>query len=479
MHAVDMIFYWARAVPHRPAIVQSEMVTTFQGLANAIESVSERIDRLNINKREAVAVSIANPSFMLATCLAVLRSGYSVAPVNAPLYPYLQGAGIRNLIYDTEGLAVGGGRNIRFEMSWVAAAATANRVPYRHRPVGDVNTLLFTSGSTGVPRVEAVSGAALAYRFAGPLSSCASGDHRKALILPGLAGGFGFNRACEMLYAGKAACFAPSDVASLALIDTFQIDAIVASPQQAVGLAALQESKPQYSLASLKTLRVGGAVISREMGRKLRTYLCRDIIVSYASTEAGTAATAPYDVIENIPNAVGILCPDAELEIVDEAGALLPPGSEGQIRVRTPQLLLNQKAAQAVDRNAWFYPGDLGTLNEDRVLCITGRSTDVINSGGIKVSSTRIEEALQSLPLVKEAGACGIVGPNGIEEVWIAVVTEGPVDVAAIKQHLRGHKNVRLEPREVFVVDQIPRGDLGKIQRARLREQLLALKKGG
>ena len=76
------------------------------------------------------------------------------------------------------------------------------------------------------------------------------------------------------------------------------------------------------------------------MGRRLRSQVCRDIIVCYASTEAGTAASARYDVIENIPEAVGFVVPDVELEIVDEAGAALPTGSEGLIRLRTPQLAI-------------------------------------------------------------------------------------------------------------------------------------------
>jgi non-ribosomal peptide synthetase component E (peptide arylation enzyme) len=119
MNIVDMIYYWARAVPHRPAIIQPEMVTTFQGLADAIESVGERIERLNLNKHEPVAVCLVNPSFMLATVFALMRGGYSVAPVYAQLYPHLASAGIHHLIYDLQGLATSRGRNIRFDLSWL------------------------------------------------------------------------------------------------------------------------------------------------------------------------------------------------------------------------------------------------------------------------------------------------------------------------------------------------------------------------
>jgi len=108
MHLVDTIYFWARTVPNRLAIIQSEMVTTYQGLADAIESIGERIDRLNLDKREPVAVCLANPSFMIAAIFALTRGGYSVAPVTTRLYSHLAGAGVRNLIYDTEGQVTSG-----------------------------------------------------------------------------------------------------------------------------------------------------------------------------------------------------------------------------------------------------------------------------------------------------------------------------------------------------------------------------------
>jgi acyl-coenzyme A synthetase/AMP-(fatty) acid ligase len=483
MHIVDMIYFWAQTVPDRPAIIQSEMVTTFQGLADAIESIGERIDRLNLRTGEPVAVCLANPSFMLATIFALMRTDHSAALVNTSLYPHLPGSGIRTVIYDTQSQMTTGGRNIRFDMSWLPSPDTATpRKPYRNRPIGDVNTISFTSGTTGLPKINVLSRAALEQRCRCPIRSCANGDHQKALIMPSVASGFGFNRTCEMLFAGKASCFAPSIEASLWLIELFGIDAIVASPLQALGLAEIQEQETHYRLSSLKMLRIGGAVLPPEMGRKIRSQLCQKIILSYSSTEAGTAACAPYDVIENIPNAVGIVLPDVELEIVDEAGSVLPIGSEGLVRLRTPQLQLSRKVPghndQIENGDPWFYPGDIGILNEERILCITGRSSDVINSGGIKVSATKIEEVLQSLPEIKEAAACGVMRPSGVEEVWIAVVPRGPVDFEKIKRHLREQSEVGLAPHEVFIVNQIPRGELGKVQKYRLKELLLALKKG-
>src|SRR5262245_61982627 len=109
MHVVDMVFHWARIDPHRPAIVLSDLVTTFAGLADAIDSISSRIDQLGLDPREPVATSIANPALSIAVVFALLRSGFSAAPANRPLIKHLQPNGVGNLIHDGEGLLASGG----------------------------------------------------------------------------------------------------------------------------------------------------------------------------------------------------------------------------------------------------------------------------------------------------------------------------------------------------------------------------------
>jgi acyl-CoA synthetase (AMP-forming)/AMP-acid ligase II len=473
-----MMFFWAKAEPHRLALIQPEMVTSFQGLADAIESISERIDRLEMDRTEPVAISIANPSYYLAAIFALFRCGFTVAPVNPPLFPHLRSAGIRNLIYDTHGQVLSGGRNIRFDMSWVPGdIPPEKRKPYRHRSTGNGDLVGFTSGTTGLPKPVFRSMEGLSERYRSPVLYAQS----KALIIPGLAGGFGFNAACAMLYAGKTACFAPLGEAALSLIDLFGIDALVASNQQSLALADLRAKLPHYHLSSLKTLRLGGAMLSKEAARRIKTNLCRNIIVWYASTEAGMTATAPYDTIADIPGAVGFVFPEVELEIVDGEGNVLPPTIEGIIRVRTPGLVANSRAAdgskQAVP-DSWFYPGDIGRLTENGLLCLAGRYSDVINRGGVKVSATKIEEVLEALPQIKEAAACGVEGSSGLEEIWIAVVPHSPVDPTEIKSHIKEHRDLGFDVDEVIEVPTLPRNDVGKVQKHLLKETLLRLKRG-
>ena len=107
-------------------------------------------------------------------------------------------------------------------------------------------------------------------------------------------------------------------------MNTYDVDLMIASIQQALALADIQEKITRYPLASLKTLRIGGSVIAAEGVERLKSHLCTNVILSYASTEAGTAAIAPYDVIAHIPDAVGYVVPGVEVEIVDHLGTTLP-----------------------------------------------------------------------------------------------------------------------------------------------------------
>jgi acyl-coenzyme A synthetase/AMP-(fatty) acid ligase len=119
----------------------------------------------------------------------------------------------------------------------------------------------------------------------------------------------------------------------------------------------------------------------------------------------------------------------------------------------------------------------MGRLTDDRILCLAGRTSDVINIGGVKVSARRIEEAFEAIEEVSEAAACSVEDASGVEQLWVAVVTDGPVDGAALKAKAQTNPDVGDNLSELFVLPELPRGDLGKVQKPRLKELLLGLRK--
>src|SRR5205823_1793073 len=154
--------------------------------------------------------------------------------------------------------------------------------------------IFFTSGTTGKPKPVVQTAAAREQRILYSKTSLFA-DFDRALMAPALSGAYGFQRASEILYAGKTVCYAKSGQPMLLLANAYGIDMIFASTQQAIALAEIQEKVTHFRLPALKALRIGGGIISRDGVEKLKLNLCRNIIISYASTEAGTAAMAPYD----------------------------------------------------------------------------------------------------------------------------------------------------------------------------------------
>jgi acyl-coenzyme A synthetase/AMP-(fatty) acid ligase len=181
---------------------------------------------------------------------------------------------------------------------------------------------------------------------------------------------------------------------------------------------------------------------------------------------------APYDAIAHIPGAVGQIVPGVEIEIVDHNGATLPVGEEGFIRLRSPQFIKNFNVR---DSNTWFYPGDLGSLTPDGVLCVMGRTGDVVNRGGAKLSSTDFESFLMACKGVKDAGICTHSGSAGFEEIWVGVVLDPSIDMTAFREHIESSSEFGRNIDKLFVVNSIPRNELGKIQPAKLKEMLQSI----
>src|SRR5262249_36721249 len=153
---------------------------------------------------------------------------------------------------------------------------------------------------------------------------------------------------------------------------------------------------------------------------------------------------------------------------------------EGLIRYRTPFFVKNRAANEphgpggAVGQ--WYYPGDIGYVTASGVLCIRGRGDDVINCGGLKVSAGSLDEVLLKCSGVRDAAVCGVKGQSGMEELWIGIVPTAGFAVAQLQRELEQDAKfgeiLKVVGAEVVAIDQIPRNQLGKIQRAELREKL-------
>ncbi len=165
-----------------------------------------------------------------------------------------------------------------------------------------------------------------------------------------------------------------------------------------------------------------------------------------------------------------------ELRLVDDARVPLSTDDSGEIAVRGPHVFagyLDNPAATAavLDADGWFYTGDVASRDPDGQLRIIGRrSTDIIKCGGFKVGAGEVEAALLEHPAIAEAAVIGAPDPDLGERIVAFVVTRAPVEPRALEDHVASRLSPHKRPREVRLVDALPRTALGKVQKAQLKK---------
>jgi thioesterase domain-containing protein len=202
------------------------------------------------------------------------------------------------------------------------------------------------------------------------------------------------------------------------------------------------------------------------------------VIESYGMTEAShQMASNPLPPRARKPGSVGVAA-GPEVSIMNEEGELLPAGSSGEIVIRGPNVTLgyenNPSANEGAFTNGWFRTGDQGYMDEEGYLFITGRLKEIINRGGEKVMPREVDEAFMDHPSVRQAVTFAVPHPRLGEDVAAAVVLkEG---ASSSERELREFALARLAdhkvPTRVLVVDAIPKGPTGKLQRIGLADKL-------
>jgi acyl-CoA synthetase (AMP-forming)/AMP-acid ligase II len=198
------------------------------------------------------------------------------------------------------------------------------------------------------------------------------------------------------------------------------------------------------------------------------------LVDAYGMTEAAhQIASTPLGMRK--PGSVGVAA-GTEIAILDTAGHALPAGVEGEIAIRGPSVMRGYEDAPESDREAfagsWLKTGDLGRLDGDGYLYITGRLKEIINRAGTKISPLEVEEALLAHPAVKDAAAFAVPHHElGEEPGAVAVLRAG---ATATERELRAFAAQRLAdfkvPRHVSIVAEIPRTPTGKPRRTALAE---------
>lgn len=493
----------ARAVrkrPERTALSFENRSWTYARLERAAESVAARLAELGVVRGDRVAAYGRNSDAYVLLWLACTRAGFVHVPINYALTPVELAYVVTQsrssaLVYDadlasvvtaasdalgemTRGRFAGGGEH--FDV--LEAAEGGDRYDRSDSPSNrDLAQLLYTSGTTAAPKGAMMTHGALLAEY----ESCiVEADLRSedrvlaALPLYHSAQMHCFMMPHLLLGASTTLVQGFDPASALRLIETERITSFFAPPTGWIALLRHADFAAR-DLSSLEKIYYGASIMPVPVLEELRRRLPRAAPYNlYGQSEIGPLATVlrPEEHAAR-PASAGRPVFNVATRIVDPAMNDVEPGVPGEVVHRSPQLMTGywdkpDETASAF-AGGWFHSGDVGWRDAEGYITITDRLKDVINTGGVVVSSREVEDTLFKHPAVSEAAVVALPHPKWVEAVAaIVVLREGAsVDEAALLDHARTELAPFKVPKRIFFAPSIPRNTAGKILKRVLRDE--------
>lgn len=531
----DVLDRTASAYPDREAIVFEGRRMTYAELKSAVDRFAKTLMALDVGPGDQVAVWMTGcPEWVIAQ-FAIYKIGARLVPLNTRFKPaevqyilahsdattlilqdtFLNGSipaldMLRQICPELDGAAPGAlrsgdlprlrsvicvsERSFPGVLSWHEASSRGSAVSDAElaRVQGavkgdDICQIMYTSGTTGAPK-----GAMIAHRTNQcGLTMLAKRVHiasRDTILaaLP-LFTNFGcmLSVAVAVSYGARIVIqpvFDPEE--SLRLIEREQVTVLLGTPTMFIMLQQ-HPSLNRFNIRSLRAGIIGGAPAPVSVIEAMVSRLgLKEMLGGYGLVEGGgvSSATLEGDTLEHVASTVGRPMPFCEVRIVDAVtGRPAGPGEPGEVCVRERFRFSHHfksyykdpiRTAEAIDPDGWLHTGDLGRIDRDGYLAITGRLKDMYICGGFNVYPAEVENVLHAHPAVKQAAVIGVPDAR-LGEVGMAFVVpnEGAaVTAEAIMQFsLERMANIKA-PRFVQFVEQLPLTATGKVQKFVLKE---------
>ncbi|MFI9409569.1 AMP-binding protein [Nocardia gamkensis] len=349
----------------------------------------------------------------------------------------------------------------------------------------DPINIQYTSGTTGFPK-----GATLSHHnilnngyFVGEL--CGYTEHDRICVPTPFYHCFGMvmGNLASTSHGAAVVIPAPSfdPKATLAAVEAERCTSLYGVPTMFIDMLAELDSAT-VGLSTLRTGIMAGSPCPVEvMKRVIDRMGMREVCICYGMTETSPVSTQTRrdDGIDRRTATVGRVGPHLEVKIVDPAtGLTVPRGEPGELCTRGYSVMLGywndpDKTAEAIDAARWMHTGDIGVMDDEGYLAITGRIKDMVIRGGENVYPREIEEFLYTHPDILDAQVIGVPDPKYGEELmaWVRM-REGapPLDAAAVREFATGKLAHFKIPRYVHVVEEFPMTVTGKVRKAEMRE---------
>jgi acyl-CoA synthetase (AMP-forming)/AMP-acid ligase II len=473
---------------------------SYGALRSQVKETLVELNKLGVGRNDAVAIVLPNGPEMAVAFIAI-ASAATTAPLN-PGYTaqefefYLQDLDSKLLVVQDgmETPATGAAERLgipvarlSFNPEQPAGTFTLRGAAGQAREPGpaqgsDVALVLHTSGTTARPKIVPLSHdnvCASAHNIASTLALQAQDHCLNVMPLFHIHGLIA--AVLGSLDAGALVTCTPgfNALKFFGWLETANPSWYTAVPtmHQAI-LSRAGRNEAIIEQTKLRFIRSSSASLPPPVMEQLEATFKAPVIESYGMTEAAhQMASNPLPPGARKPGSVG-LAAGPEIGIMDNEGRLLEAGEIGEIVVRgsniTPGYQSNPQANNKAFTNGWFRTGDQGVMDDEGYLRLTDRLKEIINRGGEKISPREVDEALMRHPAVDQAVTFAVPHSKLGEDIAAAVVLKEGASADA--QEIRAFVSERLAnmkvPRKILLLDEIPKGATGKLQRIGLAKKL-------
>ncbi len=469
------------------------MVLTPDGVSLSYERVRQLADRLRsrlaalgVSPGDKVGLYLTNePAWMVASYAAWMHGCTAVA-CSAMLPPpealrTLDGTAVRVVVArDTMPLDGFGGESVAVSGTGELASPGPEAAAGEPALPGDEMAafIICTSGTSGTPKAVAHSHAQLRTAVLQMVDAYARTKEFRHTVAPDrVAPGTIFTPFGHIgsyystglrLWLGRPVVLVPKfNLDNLrALLSRWSYEAFQLTPAM---VHALAFAEGPVDLRGLRYVTSGTAPLPAATRDAFETRYGIPVLQAYGMTEAGTIAQERYeDAVAGRrgPGVVGRPAAGVEVRILDPEGAECAVGEVGEVTVRTQTMGSNAFTGDSfASADGWIHTGDLGMLDRDGLIHLTGRIKDIIITGGLKIDPAEVEDAMRLSPLVLDTVVVPLPDPRLGEVPVAAVVWAMAPNVEVLRRDLRDRIAHYKVPRSYFAVDELPRNQLGKVDR--------------
>ena len=487
----------AQRCPDRPALVDELGTLTWRQLDERINALAAALQGLPTEQPKVIGVMCRNHRGFVEAVVASSRIGSDVVLLNTSfagpaMADVVNSEGVDAVIYDEEftetvDRALADKPDATRILAWTDTdhELTVEKLIATHtgrqpeRTGGKGRMILLTSGTTGSPKGAKQSGGGAGI---GTLKAILDRTpwrvEETIVIVAPMFHAWGFS---QLIFAASMACtvvtrrkFDPE--ATLDLVDRHQATGLAVVPVMFDRIMELPaEVRNRYSGRSLRFAAASGSRMRPDVVIAFMDQFGDVIYNNYNATEAGMIATATPQDLRAAPDTAGRPAGGTEIRILDPEFNEVPTGEVGSIFVRNDTQFDGYTSGATKDFHSGFMcSGDVGYLDEAGRLFVVGRDDEMIVSGGENVYPIEVEKTLAAHPEVAEAAVIGVDDEQYGQRLAAFVVLDAGASATAdvLKQHVRDSLANYKVPREIVVLDELPRGSTGKVLRNELKARV-------